>query len=134
MNADITAYNEKVERPDLKAVCQKLAGAISANLPKTATSKISYSQPIWFINDNPIVGYNITKRGKVNLLFWSGQAFKEPGLSVEGGFKAAEIKYQDVGEIDETKLKKWLNESAVTMYNYKDIRKNKGKLSLIKPE
>jgi hypothetical protein len=132
MNKDIAAYNNKVESPELKAVCDHLAKVIDATMPKTVTSKISYAQPIWFLGANPLVGYNVTKKGKVNLLFWSGQAFEEPGLTVEGSFKAAEIKYETVGDIDEAKLKKWLKEAAVTMYDYMDIRKNKGKLTLMK--
>lgn len=131
MNEDITKYNNAVESPDLKAVCEELAKIISTNLPKTAMAKISYAQPIWFINDNPIVGYNVTKKNMVNLLFWSGQAFKQAGLSPEGSFKAAEIKYANPDEINVDDLKKWLKESAVIQYNYKDIRKNKGKLDLL---
>jgi hypothetical protein len=131
MNKDIAAYNKVVKEPELKEVCETLARLVDDALPKNAVSKIWYAQPVWFINDNPIVGYNVTKKGKVNLLFWSGRAFKEPGLAVEGSFKAAEIKYGNVSEIDQTKLNKWLKESAITMYNYKDIRKNRGQLSLI---
>lgn len=131
MHKDIIAYNNAVESPVLKAVCERLEHMISAHLPQNATAKIHYAIPIWFINDNPIVGYNVTKKNKVNLLFWSGQSFKEPGLSPEGSFKAAEIKYADPREIDEQKLKKWLKEAATTMWNYRDIRKNKGKMSLL---
>lgn len=131
INKDIQDYNDRVEPPNLKAVCDRLAEVIQANMPEGTTSKLWHAVPVWFINDNPIVGYSVTKRDKVNVLFWSGQAFKEPGLSAEGTFKAAEVKYENVGDINEDKLVKWLKESAVTMYNYRDIRKNRGALSLL---
>ena len=133
MHTDITTYNNAVSQAELKAVCERLAEIIDANLPK-ATSKVWHAAPVWFILGNPIVGYSVTKKGLVNLLFWSGQSFTEPGLLPEGSFKAAEIKYANVTEIDEAKLKAWLAESAVTMWNYKDIRKNRGKLSLLPVE
>jgi hypothetical protein len=126
MNKDIVTYNNNVESPELKAVCEKLAAIIQLTLPEGKTSKVWHAAPVWFINDNPIVGYNVTKKGRVNLLFWSGQSFKESGLSAEGSFKAAEMKYDTVSDIDEAKLTKWLQESAVTMWNYRDIRKNRG--------
>lgn len=128
------AYNNEVEDKELKAVCDHLAKVIGSNMPSVVNSKVWHRTAVWFMGTNPLVGYSVTKKGKVNLLFWSGQAFKEPGLTKEGSFKAAEVKYGEVSEIDEAKLKKWLSECTVTMYNYMDIRKNKGKLSLIKPE
>lgn len=134
MNQDIKQYNQRVEPPELKAVCERLADVINVSMPAGTTSKVWHAHPVWFIKDNPIVGYNVTKKGNVNLLFWSGQAFSEPGLSPEGSFKAAEVKYSNVADIDEAKLKKWLSEAAVTMYNYKDIRKNRGKIDLVRPE
>jgi hypothetical protein len=65
------------------------------------------------------------------LLFWSGQSFIETGLSNVGKFMAAEIVYSNVNEIDLNKLEKWLNESQLIIWNYKDIRKNNGVLSLL---
>lgn len=130
MNKEVKKFNNKVEDANLRAVCDKLSILISENLPKS-TSKIYYAIPVWFIDENIIVGYSITKAGKVNLLFWSGQGFKTPGLTPEGSFKAAEVKYGSVDEVDEAQLKKWLSEAKKIIYNYKDIRQNKGKLSLL---
>ena len=127
---DVKKFNEKIENETLRAVCDVLMNEITKNLPG-ATVKIWYKIPVWFIKDNPVVGYSVTKRNGINLLFWSGQAFTEPGLKPEGSFMAAEVKYKDIREIDTEKLQKWLSEASVKIYNYKDIRKNNGVLTLI---
>jgi hypothetical protein len=100
-------------------------------MPKKS-GRIYYSIPVWLIDDNPIVGYYISSK-HVTLLFWSGQSFKTPGLTPEGSFKAAEIRYESAAEIDKVRLKKWLVESTKTIWNYRDIRKNKGRMKLLKP-
>jgi hypothetical protein len=92
--------------------------------------KLFHGSPVWFIDDNPIVGYS-KKSNKISLLFWSGQSFTEKGLSVVGKFKAAEINYSYLNEIDYINLEKWLIESQKIIWNYKDIRKNNGSLSLL---
>ena len=51
-------------------------------LPK-AISTIWHGSPVWFIGENPVVGYHVTPK-HVNLLFWSGQAFGEPALKAAG--------------------------------------------------
>jgi hypothetical protein len=113
----------------LGPVCEILRKEISKIMPKGA-GKIYYSMPAWLINGNPIVAYKASSR-HVLLLFWSGQSFKTPGLKPGGSFKAAEIKYRNITEINRLRLRKWLKESKKIMWNYKDIRKNKGKLTLI---
>ncbi|MDB5161702.1 MAG: hypothetical protein JWM52_210 [Candidatus Saccharibacteria bacterium] len=130
MNKDIQKFNEAIEQPELKRVCELLATEILKGLPD-AEYKIWYSIPVWFIKGNPVVGYSLTKSKGINLLFWSGQAFDEPGLSPEGKFKAAEIKYVSVDGVSKAKLQTWLSEASQKIYNYKDIRKNRGELSLI---
>ena len=127
---EIKKFNNGVEDEALHSVCEVLMDEIAKGLPN-ATVKIWHAIPVWFIKDNPVVGYGPTKRKGVNLLFWSGQAFNEPGLTPEGSFRAAEIKYTDAQQIDTDKLQKWLSEASVKIYNYKDIRKNRGVLTLI---
>ncbi len=122
-------YNNSIESAEFREVCGILASEIQTGLVG-AQIKLWYKIPVWFIGDNPIVGYDITKHKGINLLFWSGQVFSEPGLEPEGSFKAAQIKYMTVQDIDKLKLNKWLIESSQKIYNYKDIRKNKGKLEL----
>lgn len=87
--------------------------------------------PVWLIDDNPIAGYDVRTKC-VNLLFWSGQSFDEPELKKEGSFKAAEIKYQTVDDVDVEALRRWLKKSEQIQWDYKNIRQNQGKLNLIK--
>lgn len=99
---------------------------INANL-KATESKIWHAHPVWFINENPIVGYHKLKDG-VRLLFWSGQSFDEDGLQKEGSFKAAQIKYTNVDQIVLKDLKRWLKKAKTTQWDYKNIVKRKGRL------
>lgn len=131
MNPEVLSYNESIEQPDLRDVCDTLAAEISKHL-KGGLPKIWYKIPVWFIGENPVVGYSVTKSKGINLLFWSGQAFTTPGLEQEGSFKAAQVFYSDASEIDKGLLAKWLQEAHSKIYNYKDIRKNRGKLTLEK--
>jgi hypothetical protein len=87
-----------------------------------AESRIYYKFPVWFIDENPIVGYNVSAR-HVMLLFWSGQSFKTPGLIAAGKFKAAKITYQDPDDMDTLKLRQWLKEARSIQWDYKNIRK-----------
>lgn len=125
MHKDITAYNRAQEKP-LRDICVKLATEIDAGLKK-AESKIWHRTAVWFLEGNPVVGYSVRKVG-VQLLFWSGQSFDEPGLSPEGSFKAADKRYTDVAEIKVTELKRWLKKATAIQWDYKNIVKRKGKL------
>lgn len=125
MNEEIQAYNDSLAAAD-KAIAQKLATEIDKHLTD-AESKIWHRQPVWFLNGNPIVGYNKLK-DSVRLLFWSGQSFEEEGLQPEGTFKAAEARYTDVKQIDTALLKRWLEKSAKIQWDYKNVAKRKGNL------
>jgi hypothetical protein len=65
-------------------------------------------------------------------MFWSGQSFDEPGLSAEGTFKAAEIRYTDKDQINIDELKRYLEKSQKIQWDYKNIVKNRGVLSRLK--
>ena len=124
----ITKYNKGLAKSD-REICDVLALEISTSLKK-AESKVWHGAPVWFLDGNPIVGYDKLKDA-VQLLFWSGQSFKESGLHAEGSFKAAEARYVTVADVKKTKLRRWLKESAVVQWDYKNIRKNKGVLKRI---
>lgn len=128
MNVDFQKYNNSLSSKD-KEICDLLMTEIDKNLPN-AESKIWHANPVWFLNGNPIVGYDKLK-DCVRLLFWSGQSFEEEGLKNEGSFKAAEVRYKDVSEINKEDLKRWLKKSSEIQWDYKNIVKNKGKLSRI---
>jgi len=123
----IDEYSSKLD-PGLQELCRKLRREIDSRLAN-GRSKLYHGAPVWFIDDIPIVGYS-KKKGAIALLFWSGQSFREGGLKPVGNFKAAEISFGDGGEIDEDKLARWLSESQETIWDYKNLIKNKGKLEM----
>ena len=126
MDPEIKSYNEKLESNDRK-IGDSLAQIID-NILTHAESKIWHAHPVWFIEDNPIVGYSKQKQG-LRLMFWSGADFEEDDLSVRGKkFKDASIFYHSVDDIDEMKLKRWLEKSKAIQWDYKNIVKRKGQL------
>ena len=80
-----------------------------------------------FLADNPIVGY-AARKGYVQLLFWSGRAFDEPGLTPEGSFQAAELRLTDVTKLPTRDLARWLRKARVRQWDYKNIVKRRGVL------
>jgi hypothetical protein len=125
MNPDIESFNAAQKGQD-RVVCETLAAVIDESLTQ-AQSKIWHGHPVWFLDGNPIVGYNKLK-DCVRLLFWSGQSFDEPGLAPQGSFKAAEARYTLPEEIDLKDLERWLEKSESIQWDYKNIVKRKGKL------
>lgn len=125
MNPDIITFNQQLPE-DRQAICELLASEIIKGLPN-ATNKLWHGSPVWFLNENPIVGYASLK-DSVQLLFWSGQSFDEPGLQAEGSFKAAQARYKTVGEIDVSALQRWLKKAESIQWDYKNIVKRKGRL------
>jgi hypothetical protein len=119
----ITQYNAALS-PEHAAICNVLRKEIDATLP-TSTCKIWYANPVWFIGADPIVGYNITAKKTVNLLFWSGQLFDEPAFKVSGKFKAAQIQFKHESEIDLKALREWLKKSETHIFDYNGMRKGK---------
>lgn len=129
MNEDITKYNETL-LPSDQEICDILAGEINTTLTE-ATSKIWHGHPVWFLEDNPIVGY-AKRKNDIQLLFWSGQSFEEKGLEVEGTFKAAQKRYQKKEEVNVEDLHRWLNKARDIQWDYKNIVKRKGVLERLK--
>jgi hypothetical protein len=129
MNTDIRAYHKTLSKSD-KAICEALYAEISEVL-NDAESKVWHGHPVFFLEGNPIVGYSKLK-DSVRLLFWSGQTFEEKGLTNEGSFKAAEVRYTSKDEINAVALKKWLKKSKKIQWDYKNIVKRKGVLERLK--
>jgi len=129
MNTDIRAYNEQLSKED-KAICDILAMEIDSNLSE-AENKIWHGNPVWFLDGNPIVGYDKLKNC-VRLLFWSGQSFDEEGLHPEGSFKAAESRYTESSQINTKDLARWLKKAKEIQWDYKNIVKRKGLLERLK--
>ncbi len=128
VNIDTRKYNKALVLRDRK-ICDVLAETIAQALPK-AENKIWHGAPVWFLDGNPIVGYDKLK-DCVRLLFWSGQGFGEKDLQKSGSFKASEIRYTDVSEINVPDLKRWLKKSKEIQWDYKNIVKMKGVMKRI---
>ncbi|CAM4210004.1 DUF1801 domain-containing protein [Cytophagaceae bacterium 50C-KIRBA] len=125
MNPAIQTFNQNLT-PQEAEIGDFLANYISEKLPE-ASCKIWHAIPVWFIDDNPIVGYSSLKKG-IQLLFWSGLSFEENQLQVVGKFKAAGIYFQNVHDIPIQDLNRWLQKSKIIQWDYKNIVKRKGVL------
>ena len=94
MHADTQTYNAKLPAGDL-AICHILATTIDSVLPD-AENKIWHGHPVWFLDGNPITGYDKLK-DCIRLMFWSGADFDEEKLQPGSGkFKDASMRYTDV--------------------------------------
>lgn len=129
MHTETGKYNA-AQSPEDQRLCDLLAQEIDRALPE-AVNKIWHAHPVWFLDGNPVVGYSKLK-GCVRLLFWSGQSFSVPGLLPEGKFKAAEVRFKDVGQINLEVLRWWLAESREVQWDYKNLVKRRGVLERLK--
>jgi hypothetical protein len=121
MNLEIQTYNNSQSNVD-REICALLAQELCLSMPE-AENKIWHGSPVWFLNGNPIVGYSKLKNC-VQLLFWSGQSFGEDTLQKVGSFKAAEVRYTLIEQIDKDDLKRWLKKAKEIQWDYKNMRKN----------
>lgn len=130
MTTKIKAYNDQQTETD-KEICDLLAQTINNELTE-AESKIWHAHQVWFLNDNPTVGYSKQKKG-IRLMFWSGVDFDEENLNSKGAkFKDASIFYNAVTEINTNDLMAWLQKSRQIQWDYKNLIKRKGTLERLK--
>jgi hypothetical protein len=129
MNKEIENYNNSQATEDIE-ICDLLAKIISEGLPE-AEHKIWHGHPVWFLDGNPIVGYSKLKTG-IRLLFWSGQSFGDDTLQKEGKFKAADIRYTKLDEVNTEDILRWLNLAKDIQWDYKNLVKRKGVLERLK--
>lgn len=129
MNPEIQAYNNKQTEED-KEICIILSEFIAKHLPE-AENKLWHAHPVWFLDGNPIVGYDKLKDA-VRLMFWSGASFEEDDLkSGSGKFKDASIRYTHKDQINLSNLERWLEKSKTIQWDYKNLVKRKGVLEWI---
>lgn len=129
MLPEIQKYHASQSAED-QEICNLLHAEITRHLPE-AENKIWHAHPVWFLDGNPIVGYSKLK-SCIRLLFWSGQSFDAPGLTNEGSFKAAEVRYTAAEQIDVENLSQWLKKSIDIQWDYKNIVKRRGVLERLK--
>lgn len=70
-----------------------------------------------------MVGYTVPARGGVVLLFWNGQAFRDPGLTPIGKFEVAQIEYYDVSAIAPEPLRPWLKRAGTELWDVCPLRR-----------
>ena len=114
------------QEPGSRAICDVVAAELTGGLPG-ALAKVWHGGPVWFLAKNPIAGYWVRKAG-VQLLFWSGRSFDEPGLEPEGKFMAAQVIYRDPDQISLPQLRLWLGRAVAIQWDYKNIVRRKGRL------
>jgi len=130
MNQEIQDYNNAL-LGDFKLISDQLSTLIENNLP-LSVNKIWHSHPVWFIDGNPIVGYDKLKNG-LRLLFWSGASFEEKQLKTGSGkFKDASKTYITIEDVNEEDIKRWLHKSIEIQWDYKNLIKRKGVLIRLK--
>lgn len=130
MNKEIQSYNDSQSDND-REICNLQCEEINRNLPK-AESKIWHAHPVWFLDGNPVVGYNKLK-DCIRLMFWSGADFDEEQLKPgTGKFKDASIRYTEAEQISKSDQKRWLKKARDIQWDYKNIVKRKGKLERLK--
>jgi hypothetical protein len=106
---DQVASYSRTQPPAFRTICDLLRELIDTALAR-ATSKVWHGSPVWFLDDNPVVGYSSTAK-TVNLLFWNGQAFGETGLKPVGKYRAAQATFADAAEIDPKVIRRWLKKA-----------------------
>jgi|SRR5262245_42006127 len=110
----IAAYSQ-AQPLAFRKICDLLRELIDTALPK-ATSKVWHGSPVWFIDDNPVVGYNATAKS-VNLLFWNGQALAEADLKPVGKYQAAQATFADTAEINSKLVRTWLKKAGSNVFD-----------------
>jgi hypothetical protein len=131
MHTASAASYARTQDPALGAICAKLQTEIDRALPD-ASSKIWHGSPVWFIGENPVVGYSVRAK-RVDLMFWSGQLFDEPLLRAVGKDKAAQVSIQDCSEIDAGALRRWLEKAGTVVFDYAGMYARKRAKDEVKP-
>ncbi len=130
MHPDIVKYNNSKIGEDY-LICTLLCEILMKYFPE-AENKVWHAHPVWFLDGNPIVGYDKLK-DCVRLMFWSGASFEEEELKIgTGKFKDASICYNSVSQITEADVKRWIEKSKIIQWDYKNIVKRKGVLEWLK--
>lgn len=129
LSQDILDYqsNLSADEAEIGALISKL---ISKALPK-AEGKVWHGHPVWFLDGNPVVGYSLKKAG-IEILFWSGQSFKNAGLRAIGKFKAAGIAVPNLKAFSKKQFTEWLVEAEKIQWDYANLPKKRALEKLTK--
>lgn len=111
---EIAAY-ARAQTPAFRDICEVLSSLIDKALPKAA-SKVWHGSPVWFIDENPVVGYSTTAKA-VKLLFWNGRVFDRPEFKPVGKYGAAEVVFLSVDDLDEQTIRGWLQRAGANVFD-----------------
>jgi hypothetical protein len=114
----------EAQTPKHGDICRRLVTEIRRCLPKAA-ARIYHGSPAWFIGENAVVGVSVKAKGGVTLLFWNGQALKHQALIPVGQFKAAQLNYREVGEVDAEMLRPLLKQAGEDIWDFASMRKKR---------
>ena len=117
--ADPLLEYDRAQAPEAAKACAALRALLEATLPRRAVAKLWHGAPVWFMGENPVVGYSVNAKQRVQLLFWNGQSFGDPALTAIGTFHAAQVQYGDAGEIDPKAVSRWLRKAASDIWDYR---------------
>jgi len=117
--ADSLLEYDRAQAPGAAKACAALRALLDATLPRRAVSKLWHGAPVWFLGENPVVGYSVNAKHRVQLLFWNGQSFGDPALTAIGKFHAAQVQYGDADEIDPVAVRRWLRKAATDVWDYR---------------
>jgi hypothetical protein len=105
-------------------ICRRLVSEIRFCLPKS-TGRLYHGSPAWFVGENAVVGLSVKAKAGVTLLFWNGQAFADRSLIPVGQFKAAQMSFQVVSEVDTKVLRRLLKKAGKDIWDFARIRKQR---------
>ena len=123
-NADGVEVYLETQTPEHGEICRQLVSEIRRCLPKS-TARLSHGSPAWFIGENAVVGVSVKAKAGVTLLFWNGQAFKDQALIPVGQFKAAQLSFQAVGQVNTQTLRRLLKKAGKDIWDFASIRKER---------
>ena len=126
---DILDYESELD-DEFAEIGSALSKLFAKALPK-AEGKVWHGHPVWFLDGNPIVGYSLKKSG-IEVLFWSGQSFKQAGLIALGKFKAAKLEVATLKSLDKKQLATWLVEAEKIQWDYANLPKKRALEKLTK--
>lgn len=115
---------------EFAAIGSALSKMFAKALPK-AEGKVWHGHPVWFLDGNPVVGYSLKKSG-IEVLFWSGQSFKNTGLVPLGKFMAAKLEVPTQKSLDKKQLAAWLVEAEKIQWDYANLPKKRSLEKLTK--
>ena len=112
----ITLYTE-AQSAVHAMICQTLRTRIDATIPKAA-AKIWHGSPVWFVGENPVVGFRVTAKSGVSLLFWNGLSFGDPNLKAVGTkARAAQICFTDANQLEAVPLRRWIKRAGTDVFD-----------------